>query len=149
MSKRYESKKFKDLRNKWYAKLNKEGFEDIEINRTDGSSFEYPALRNPGYKWETFEKKYNVHIFNHFRACRNFLSHAQFASTFDKQVWQMYTEGVSIRKIAQHFCQNGQQLSAFPIFRKIKELKIQMLLFNKYDPEGLEYEASEESDNGR
>lgn len=149
MSKHYESKKLKDLRNQWYAKLAKEGFEDIEINRTDGSSFEYPALRNPAYKWETLEKRYSIATFEHFRSCRNFLSHAHFASNFDEEIWRMYTDGVSIRKIAQHFCQRGKQLSAFPIFQKIKELKIAMLIFNKFNPEGLAYDDEEESDDGR
>lgn len=137
MSKYYESKQFKKLQKEWYNKIASTGFEDVELfNETFGNA-ERCYLKRPSFKWAL---KWDSAILEHFRIARNFLAHGIFASDLDKKIWELYTEGLSIRQIASKLTKEGLPHSAFPIFTRLKTLKVQMYLFNKQHESELDNE---------
>jgi len=137
MSKYLDSKRFKRLQKEWYNKLAASGFEDAELfNETFGNA-DRCYLKRPSFKWAL---KWDPVIFEHFRIARNFLAHGAFSSILDKRIWELYAEGLSIRQIAAQLSSEGHTTSAFPVFTRLKLLKVQMYLFNKKHEEGFDNE---------
>lgn len=94
----HKSPKLKKLQDKWYSKLKKKGFEDIEQDET--------RLK----KWsETYFtkgdlKQSNTIIINakmdYYRMCRGFLESHVFKNKTEKRMFEMHTEGLGVRVIA-------------------------------------------------
>lgn len=94
----FQSDHFKKLQKKWYEKLEKAGFEDIER-----SDHETPFL----HVWHSthFFKTYSVEEVQereaYYRMTREFYwSYADFKNKTEKEIWRLYTEGLSRRQIA-------------------------------------------------
>jgi hypothetical protein len=95
-----QNKKLKSLQAKWYAKLKKSGFEDIE-NGSDN-----PMLLT----WETnyFYKHYGnrpdvvAAKFDYYLRASHLLNRPEvFENEFEKLVWEKHSEGTSIREMAK------------------------------------------------
>lgn len=84
---------FKKLKAKWYKKLKKEGFTDIED--------EYGNLNTYS---SHFSEKVVVQRFKdrepYYYMATNFLNDYKFANRIEKIVWEYHTEGIGIRDIA-------------------------------------------------
>ena len=84
------------LTQKWYQKLKKSGFDDIEM---------------PNGKWlkqyhnEYYQARYTPLEFQnkeeYFRKARHFLIEHAFESEKDRLVWQLHSEGLSLREITK------------------------------------------------
>jgi hypothetical protein len=140
MSKYYETRQFKALQKQWYDRLNEEGFVDEELFSEEFGNHNTTFLKRPGFKWVN---KWDPAIVEHFRLARNFLAHGTFASKIDEKIWQLHSEGYSIREIVSKLNQEDIKISTFPVFTKLKYLKIQMFIFNRTHPEGLRIDTDE------
>lgn len=107
----YETDEFKQLQDEWYAKLQEDGFKDIEDHKT---GFVEPPFRHRSYKadvqYEATEE--------YFRLCRHYLTNGAFKSDLDKEIWSMHTEGATYRNIAEKLSQHTTT-----VFRKVKRYK--------------------------
>lgn len=111
----FSGKKFNDLKKKWYDKLSKKGFEDIEqdevhlkqysgktslsadTQRTNESGQELeldPLYYLPWTKLDETSK------YEYYSMCRQFLSTYKFKNKKERIVFELHTEGESIRIIA-------------------------------------------------
>lgn len=91
-------KQLKALQTKWYAKLKRDGFEDIEQTSDDKGYLKqydnsyYMARYTPlefGNKQEYYIK------------AQHFLVEHAFETEQEKQIWKLHSEGFSLREIAK------------------------------------------------
>lgn len=82
--------KYKDLQTEWYQKIKDDGFLDIE----------YPSaqlkLVSPNFTSEkilTTQRYYSI--------CSDFLHKYHFNSDLDREIWQLHSEGFSLRQTAK------------------------------------------------
>lgn len=93
MSNQYKTKEFKDLQDKWYDKLKKKGFEDIE--QADGN------LK----RWDShlFSSKYDQRFFNskekYFQIAGQFLHEYEFETKLDAFIWGHHAAGETLWSI--------------------------------------------------
>ena len=78
---------FKDLQNKWYAILEKEGFKDIEKEAKSLSG--------------QFKAKQVEQLAGYYSKAQDFLNDYDFQCPKHKKIWELHTKGDSIRKIAK------------------------------------------------
>lgn len=96
----FKTTKFKSLQAKWYNRLKKDGFEDIEEFK-EGADY----LK----KWHCnyFQKKYHPLAFtarqHYFELACAFLNDYQFQTDLDREVWEMHCMGGTVRGIAKEF----------------------------------------------
>lgn len=115
------SKEFKALRDKWYRKLAKSGFKEIEdvnspnemLKRWDSTWFMGRTSARPGGKDYTETKSINSpyakasdsgakfrQIQEYYYLAEHFLGEYQFAKVVHKRYWDMHSKGLSNREIA-------------------------------------------------
>lgn len=89
----------KELQDKWYAKLKKSGFEDIENERGDlKASSTHNLVSHHG---EYYADKISFHEgkAEYYRLAGFFLHDKKFESKLDKQIWELHANDRSIREI--------------------------------------------------
>lgn len=89
-----EKKKFQKLKDKWYKKLSKEGFEDIE--NTDGS---LKTTIDPRTAAKAFKVQQSTE--EYYRDAAKFLHSHQFESGLHKRIWEMHCEGMGAVRISK------------------------------------------------
>jgi len=92
------NKEFKKLKNSWYEKLKKSGFEDIEYK--DGS------LKSSAFRRQRDKNKHYTQIQidavqAYYRMAFHFLHEYEFESEFDRIVWEYHTNGIGTRSISK------------------------------------------------
>lgn len=87
------SKEFKDLQSTWYAKLEKDGFEDIE------QSEDILKIWNR-LRYDNVTTTISA-ISQYYRLAGHFLHDFQFESELDKFVWEHHAQGLTVRDIAK------------------------------------------------
>lgn len=81
---------------KWYAKLKKSGFEDIE--RHENARF---VLKSSSDKFTTPEAIRDYYAKSeYYSMARKFLHDYKFASKLERIIWEYHTEAISVRDIA-------------------------------------------------
>lgn len=90
-----KSKEFLELKSKWYKKLEKSGFEDIEqddeaLKKWSNSIGRHESQRNKIPSIETY-----------YRLAGQFLYDHKFKSKKENIVWKLHSEGLSIRAIVE------------------------------------------------
>ena len=89
-----QSNDFKKLKDKWYKKLEQNGFEDIELSHRDSLIRWHHADFQYFYSPESFrQKEYYFYLANQF------LNQYQFESEVEKKIWQLHSEGMGCREI--------------------------------------------------
>lgn len=92
--------KFKDLQRKWYAKLKAKGFKDIEVLMPNGKLADILI--------ETCKIRPDRHIYvieeqaSFYRLCSWFFHEYNFQDPVDKKIWELFSEGLSMRRIGAH-----------------------------------------------
>lgn len=152
---------FDKLQKKWYNKLKKDGFDDIEFSEHS------PHLKRPDSAKIPFA---SPHIENHYRCMRAFLNHYNWkskkpiiieknlkyeAAKGDKLLISMYCEGIYYRDIRTAFNKKYKQgrdykrigsskvRPLFWIFHRIKLIKEAAMIWNKLDVNGILYDYDE------
>jgi len=93
----YKTKKFRELKAKWYLKLKEQGFRDIEYGLERGM-LDDAALTDISkrYNSETFEFKRR-----YYELALQLLHSDVFKSRMDKKVWKLHAEGKYLHEIAK------------------------------------------------
>ena len=94
MSSQFKTKEFKTLKNSWYSKLKKSGFNDIEQDENllkvwDNKHF----LVRYGDSFKAKEE--------YFRIAGQFLYEYEFENKLEKHIWTKHIEGLSVHDIAK------------------------------------------------
>jgi len=122
MSNPFKSAKFKKLQNEWYDKLEKSGFEDIEERNSH-----HEMLK----RWHSFDfpKKDQEKVEQqrqYFLDAAWFLTHFKGFKRFERRVWTLHTDGLSLREIAARLKVNKDKVHAI-----VKNLQGKMSLEKK------------------
>ena len=89
---------FKALQKKWYGKLAKQGFEDIEdTNREDKP---LKSLHNHRFYLIPVEQRLATE--SYYEMARQLLNEYKFKNSTHKRIWELHCQGLSRRKIAKH-----------------------------------------------
>lgn len=110
---------YKALRDKWYAKLAKTGFEDIEDVNSPRQmlkawhSSDIPRkARSGGF----------IAIQDYYSRATEFLNNYIFESKFELKVWTLHADGQSLREIAKQ-CKCGKDKVRTIVLKLQKESK--------------------------
>jgi hypothetical protein len=99
----------------WYAKLKKEGFDDIEYGDWMRNGVSKSLLRSPEVVRSATQEYYY--------AANHFLHNYKFANRRDQVVWEYHTNGVSVRNISKLLKKVRITISSAHIWRTIKRLQ--------------------------
>lgn len=91
----FNNKKFRELRDKWYKKLERSGFDDIENN-----NLPEPTLKQKhNFQFKNVPQDVYEARLKYFANCRDLLLTYKFASILEKRIWELHTKGKSLREI--------------------------------------------------
>lgn len=86
---------YKKERAKWYAKLKKSGFEDIEANENSLKSWSSKFVRADKTSMTSWQAKQE-----YYYQTTHFLNSYKFESNLEKAIWEYHSNGISVREIA-------------------------------------------------
>lgn len=110
-------RKIKQLRRHWYNVLKDEGFCDIE-KLLDNGHLSFFIKRPAVHKRNTFNNHYRYEDTLYFyRLASWFLHDYEFRETIDKQIWELFCEGKTMRQIG-----DAVSLSVRSIHTKIHKI---------------------------
>ncbi len=121
-----DNQAFKTLKAKWYAKLKRSGFDDLEIEET-GLLRGGPPIRNAiprrdgrdGGPWESKAEYY--------RLAEHFLNEHEFDSKLEKIIWEYHSNGMSVRDIALTLNKvRKKKTTRNPVWEIVAELRTKM-----------------------
>jgi hypothetical protein len=124
MSSRFNTKEFKSLKSKWYKKLAKSGFEDIEGNEEYFNASDTFTRHSSRYRdsVQRFEAKQE-----YYRLAGHFLYDHKFSSTLEKMIWQLHSEGLSIREITKKLQDRNVATHKNKVHETLQQLKTIMV----------------------
>ncbi len=98
MAKQKRPKTYEQERDEWYAKLEKEGFKDLEdkegrLKRWSSDIFGKTKALVQGGGWQIKAEYYSM--------CERFLAEYPFETELEKTIWAYHTEAISVRDIAE------------------------------------------------
>lgn len=121
----FSTKKFKALRDEWYKKLEQEGFDDIESNyKSEKGSREHQLL----HVWESlyFKQSAVAQRFyateTYYTLCRQFSHEYPFQNSLDQKVWELHSEGSSLREIAKNLKAEGYLVNKDKVNEIVRQL---------------------------
>lgn len=79
---------------KWYSKLAKEGFHDIEVKGEHGPLEPEVDIRNSTLKVASSHREY-------YQQASDYLNTAKFENELELEVWKLFCDGVSVRVTAE------------------------------------------------
>lgn len=93
----YDTEEFRKLQNKWYDKLQKSGFSDLEwLDKNSGKGQNSPFLT---VSIEYLRKIHNLETETYFRLSRAFLHDYDFKTLHFYHLWKLHSEGLTYRQI--------------------------------------------------
>jgi hypothetical protein len=112
----FKTKKFLDLQDKWYNKLKKKGFNDIE-----DTTLPEPPLKS----WDNFRyKKVTPEEYEaktkYYSNCRDILLTYRFSRALHKRIWELHSEGLSLREIEREIKDKYKKDTINKIIQKIE-----------------------------
>jgi hypothetical protein len=112
---------FEKLQDKWYKKLEKTGFKDIEY--ADMSVKSARVSRSLNWSDPTLRQS----VLEYYLMAYNFLIDYKFESEVDKIIWEYYAEGLSIRDIVQILKDTKvMRTNKVRVWKTVKQLEIAM-----------------------
>jgi hypothetical protein len=124
-----QTKQFELLKKKWYAKLKRAGFVDIEQDEdslTNWSSSRFLRGKNRNKALEDV-MDYNLSKQEYYRLVGHFLHDHKFENKVDKLIWELHSEAISYRKIVSKLKHKGIDTNTMRIFHAITRLKTIMI----------------------
>lgn len=136
-----QSKQFELLKKKWYAKLKREGFNDLENTDDSLKSWELSRYYRGADKkfYKTAEERMGKGLRlsltkqEYFRLVGHFLHDHKFEDNVQKLVWEYHAEGTSYRKIVKLLKHRRIKRNLMEVFFIIRDLKKIMLERYKRD----------------
>lgn len=107
------------LKAEWYKKLKDSGFEDIEDTNS-------PRELLKSWHSTYFFRKYTPEMFaqrqEYYEKAGRFLATHPFQYQIHKEIWQMHTEGLSIRTISASLKDSGTPMHKDAVHKVLKAL---------------------------
>jgi hypothetical protein len=105
----YQEDEFKELQSKWYKKLEKSGFDDLEWYNPDSGfgqnsrflKFSTPSLPNPD-EISGSGGLASSNTYKYYQNCRDFLENYDKFTRMTRLLWTMHTDGQSYRSISKY-----------------------------------------------
>lgn len=120
VSNQFNSKQFKALKDKWYKKLEKSGFEDAEKDENSLKSWHsYIFVVEDDTTFQESKKTY-------YSMAGKFFHDYVFKSKKDKAIWELHSEGISIRNINKTLKKRGFKIYQLYVQSTIKKLVKEM-----------------------
>lgn len=117
-----------DLQKKWYEKLKKSGFEDIESSNG--------ALKVWASSYHKLRLSHNFEYKEAYaRKAGQFLHEHKFSDSRDRHVWEMHCEGISIRETVKRLKKKNFKAYKFLVEEILARLKKEMLIWIGKDGE--------------
>ena len=113
------SPKDKKLQQKWYAKLKKDGFKDIEHD--EHTLTEYSSVYFKKHTHDEIVEKQRYHDMS-----TAFLEQYKFENNVDRIVWEYHTNGISVRDITQLLKKIKVKTNRNSVAQLIRKLKVKM-----------------------
>ncbi len=102
-----DDKEFAKLQKEWYAKLSKDGFEDIEwVDHKTGQGQNSDYLKRPA---QMITITYDESIEEHYRIMRHFCTQSLNGTDLEHYMFEAYSEGMSYRGIVKMINENFNQ----------------------------------------
>jgi hypothetical protein len=114
-----KDKSFKKLQDKWYAKLKKSGFKDIEHD--EDTLTEYSSVYFKKHTYDEMVEKQRYHDM-----ANSFLEQYKFETEKDKLIWDYHTNGLSVRDIADLLKKVKLRANRNSVAQDIRRLKAKM-----------------------
>lgn len=119
---------------KWYKKLEKSGFVDIELNEKrlktwSSNQFEFPRLMTSDGGWKIKAEYYYM--------AAQFLNDYKFDTEIEKTIWTYHSEGLSVREISSILTKikvksiPTQRTSIWKVIKRLKKSMYSMYLAPK------------------
>jgi hypothetical protein len=110
------SKAFKELQSKWYGKLKKSGFDDIEQDEEHLKIWHshFFLSRYDATKYEAKEEYY--------RMAGHFLNDYKFKTKVEKLIWQYHCDGISLREITDRLKEKGHRAHKNGVHKTVQGL---------------------------
>ena len=139
----WQTPDFKKTQSKWYAKLKKSGFVDLE--RASEKTFEGATTPYLTPSLHYIRLKLDVNVQNYYRAARAFLYHSKFKDKKLRFLWRLHVQGYSYRNMIPLLMEKfGEYHSIFWISKRINELRSESSKFNRKSKNGI----TSEDDSG-
>lgn len=120
----FKTKKFEALKTKWYQKLQKSGFEDVESDEDNLKQWDSSLFKR--YSPHTAEAKQE-----YFRLAGHFLNSHKFESKREKLIWSLHAEGLSFNDIGKKLKSLGYKIhSRSSMFVTVTKLTEKMFRAN-------------------
>jgi len=135
---------FLELQKKWYDRLARNGFEDIEWTEPQGQNSHYLK----GHIMSA-RKVYNHATEEHFRRVRIHLVNAKFDSPLERYIWKRYSLGDSYRTIIKRVEKTkkfNRRYSVFFIHGKIHKIIAQMYDKRYWEEDEVKWEGISAAD---
>lgn len=87
-------RQFVELQARWYGKLKREGFKDIESFAPNGQPYDLMTT------WPNKPPELAQHHADYYRAASHFLHEYRFKTKLDRAIWALYCEGYSCGEIS-------------------------------------------------
>jgi hypothetical protein len=124
------SLKYKKLEEKWYKRLKISGFDDLE----QGPGKQDLLLRaKTGDPRQMLSKQARASADGHdqkqeyYRLAGHFLYEYEFPFTVEQKVWELHSQGISMRDIATRVSSKGKFLTVYRVFKIVSALAKQMM----------------------
>lgn len=126
MSQSFKTKEFKQLKDKWYKKLAKAGFTDIE--QDEDNLHKWDSFRFIGDRTKS-NYQYNP---EYFTLASLFLDSHKFKTSRDLKIWTLHAEGKTIREIVKILKEKRiKSCRAWVVFSTVKRLRELMFIKRK------------------
>jgi len=115
-----DNTEFKKLKDTWYLKLKKSGFDDIEDNKGNLKSWD-------SFKFIRSSKRNMDKTETYYRYCSYFYWEYKFKNMTEKYIWKRHSEGATIRIIAEELQKKPITLKKSAIQNIVKSLRKKMM----------------------
>jgi hypothetical protein len=126
-----ETQKFKILQKKWYDKIAKKGFQDIEDTRHEQR---YLKIWHSAYFQVTYSPAEFEFKRDYYCKASRFLHDHTFANELERKIWELHTEGFSLRKTATYLASQKIDCNKDAVFKIISRLK-EILIYHYFESE--------------
>lgn len=110
---------YEKQREKWYGKLKKSGFRDIEHD--DDTLTEYSSVYFKKHTFEEIEAKQRYHDM-----AISFLEHYKFETNKDRIIWEYHANNISVRDIAELLKKVKIRTNRNSVSQVVRRLKVKM-----------------------
>lgn len=120
------TKEFKNLQRKWYDKLDKKEFKDIEYKGHLKRSERFYALERYSNETAAVKEEY-------YRLAGHFLYDFSFETALERAIWELHSTGLSVRKIV-----TALKKRRFHVYRRkvdeiVRKLAAEMIKYARQD----------------